>query len=286
MKRWGATLAVLVGLVLGGDAAYARGTDSSGGSSGGRAEVVATAAGQQAKGNKKGKNANKKGKADKPRKKKDGIQVTGIKSFDRVFKEVGDIDRRLSHAENQLRSGRQNLNAALGLPKGTPFADALADLQNKAEGNLRLGLSGGGIPKLEATDAVPSNVQKAVDGFNGFTTNLTSSLDDVGQVSKDISHLVNATSKMPANLMQEFSKSSNGTIGLIEKLFILPKAIKNTTHNVKVVAGLDDRVSLLNHRIQDLVGTVQNSFDGPKTGKGKGNGGGNGKRKGKGKRGR
>jgi len=165
-------------------------------------------------------------------------------------------------------------------------ADALADLQNKAEGNLRLGLSGGGIPKLEATDAIPSNVQKAVDGFNGFTTNLTSSLDDVGQVSKDISHLVNATSKMPANLMQEFSKSSNGTIGLIEKLFILPKAIKNTTHNVKVVAGLDDRVSLLNHRIQDLVGTVQNSFDGPKTGKGKGNGGGNGKRKGKGKRGR
>jgi hypothetical protein len=280
--RW-SQLVVLVGLMLGGDALAA------GGSGGGGASTapVATAAGgggQQAKKGKKGGQ-----QKEKPRKKKDGVQETGIKSFDRVFKEVGDIDGRLADSESQLRKGRQNLNAALGLPKGTPFSDALADLQNKAEGKLRLGVSNGAIPKLEPTDAVPANVQTAVDGFNGFTQNLTASIANVGDLSKDITRLVDATAHMPKNLVDEFSKSSGG-VSIIEKLFVLPKAVKATSHNIKIVTGLDDRVTSLSHRMTDLVDLVNSSFqpmpDKGGRGGGDGRGGGNGKGKGKGKGGK
>lgn len=279
MSRWGAQWVLLLGLAFGGDALAARGDHATGGPA-----VEARAAGQSSKGsqNKKGKAGNDKKKAGK---KKDGVQETGIKSFDKVFREVGDIDQRLSHAENQLRTGRTNLNAALGLPKGTPFADALTDLQSKAGGKLRLAVGGGGIPKLEPTDAVPRNVQVAVDGFNGFTQNLTSSFADVKDLSKDITGLVDATAKMPNNLVKEFTKSSNGSVNLLEKLFVLPKAVKATTHNIKIVTGLDDRVTSLSNRMTDLVQVVNQSFEPahPTRGGNGGKGGGKKKKKGGGR---
>lgn len=276
--RW-SPVVVWFGLVLGGDALAA-----SDGADPGASRPVATAAGGGGQQAKSGKKKGKSGK-DKKRKKKDGVQETGIKSFDRVFKEVGDIDTRLASAESELRLGRQNLNTALGLPKGTPFADALADLQNKAEGKLRLGVSNGAVPKLEPTDAVPSNVQAAVDGFNGFTANLTSSITDVSHLSSDITRLVDATAHMPENLVAEFSKSSGG-VSIIEKLFVLPKAVKATGHNIKIVTGLDDRVTSLSHRMTDLVDLVNDSFA-PMPGKGgKGGHAGDGKGKGKGKGGK
>jgi uncharacterized membrane protein YgcG len=276
--RWVAPLVLVFALVVGGEALAATSASGEGDAPAARAD----GGGKQQ--NKKGKKGGKKS-PDKPRKKKDGIQVTGIKSFDKVFKEVGAIDNRLASAETELRLGRTNLNAALGLPKGTPFADALADLQNKAGGNLRLGLSNGAIPKLEAADAVPANVQNALDGFNGFTENITSSITDVKNLSKDISGLVDATTKMPQNLIAEFSKSSGGGVNIIEKLFILPGAVKATGHNIKIVTGLDDRVTGLSHRMTDLVDVVNSSFK-PMPDKGRGNGGntGDGKGKGKGKK--
>jgi hypothetical protein len=266
----GSPFFVLVGLMLGGDALAAKGADDPASGAQATADGGGRSSDDQAK-----KPAKKKGKKGKGP--KNGIQVTGIESFDKVFREVGDIDERLWSAENELRTGRQNLNAALGLAQGTPFTDALADLQTQAEGKLRLGMSKGAVPKLEATDAIPANVQAAVDGFNGFTTNLTTTLSNVNGLSSDITRLVDATSAMPQNLIKEFSKGDGG-VSIIEKLFVLPKAVKATTHNIEVVTGLDDRVTSLSNRMTDLVSLVHSSFQpadkgGQRQGGGQGGGG-------------
>src|SRR5688500_12959128 len=75
-----------------------------------------------------------KGKED------EGIQLTGIEAFDDVFQRVGEIDKRLTKAEAQLRDGKNSLNEALDLKKGTPLADGLNELKNRAGNKLELSL--------------------------------------------------------------------------------------------------------------------------------------------------
>lgn len=220
---------------------------------------------------------------DKKGKKHTGIEATGIQSIDRVFDRVGEIDRLLADAESELRTGKRNLNTALELKKGTPISDGLAELQDRAEGKLGLAMDGS-IPKLRTTDAVPSNVQSAVDAVNGLTANLTTSVADVQALAPEMQRLVKDAQKLPNRLREEFTKT-NGA-GLIDMLFKLPKASKALTQNIQVTAGLPDRSTALAARMTDILGVLQDEF--PLT-----DGGGNGGRRpaaqpqpGKGKKGK
>jgi hypothetical protein len=186
-----------------------------------------------------------------------GIEPTGIQSFDRVFDRVDEIDSLLSHADAQLRTGKRNLNSALELKKGTPVADGIAELQRRAEGKLGIAMDGA-VPKLTATDAVPTNVQSAVDAVNGLTSNLTASLADLQGLAPQIEGLVKDTQKLPNRLKDEFTKT-NGA-GLLDLLFKLPKTTKALTHDLEVTAGLTGRTTSLTGRITDILGVVQSEF--------------------------
>ena len=113
---------------------------------------------------------NKDDDGDKNGKKKgDQITMTGIDAFDSVFKQVGDIDHTLAGIEGQLRDGKNNLNSALDLKKGTTLADGLAELQKRGGSKIKVATDRGSMPRLEAEDGVPTNVRNAVNAVNDMT---------------------------------------------------------------------------------------------------------------------
>lgn len=187
----------------------------------------------------------------------DAIALTGIQSFDRVFARVGEIDRLLASAESELRTGKRNLNAALELKRGTPLTQGLAELQHRAKGKLGRAMDGR-VPKLHATDAVPSNVSNAVDAVNGLAENLTASLADVQALAPEIERLVNDAQKLPDRLKAEFTRT-NGA-GLVDLVLKLPKTTKALTHDLEITTGLADRTTALTARMTEVLGVLNKEF--------------------------
>lgn len=195
----------------------------------------------------------KKGKED------EGILMTGLPAFDSVFTRVGEIDRRLSASEGQLRSGKNNLNSALDLKRGTPISDGLAELRDRAEGKVSLAVDKQAMPKLKVDQAVPSNVQAAVDAVNAMSGNFATSLTELRALAPEIDGLVKESKKMPARLKDEFAADGGG---VIDKLFTLPKVSKALTHDIGITTGLADRTTSLTSRMTDVLGVVQTEFGG------------------------
>lgn len=204
--------------------------------------------------------AKKKGKDE-------GIIPTGIASFDRVFDRVDAIDGRLSRSEKQVRTSKSNLNTALGLKRNAPVSTALNQLQNKAQGKVKLALDNKAVPKLQVTDAVPANVQKAVDAVNSMTTNFSTTLDELTGMAPEIDQLVKETRKMPTNLKKEFSKRNDG---LLDQIIKLPKAAKALTHDIGVTKGLSGRATSLTREMNGVLGLVRSEFGGGGGGSGGG----------------
>ena len=222
--------------------------------------------------------AKEKGKGKGKGKDEDaGIQMTGIEAFDSVFKKVGQIDRKLTQSEHQLRTGKNNLNAALDLKRGTPLTDGLAELKRRAGNKVELAAGSGAVPKLAVKDAVPSNVANAVNAVNSMTENFAASINELTSLTPEIEQLVKQTSKMPSRLKTEFAKDSN----LIERLFKLPKTTKALTNDIKITTGLADRTTSLTNRMTEVLDVVYSEFGGqgrrPSAGGGNGGGGGGGK---------
>lgn len=200
-----------------------------------------------------------------------GIQMTGIEAFDSVFKKVGQIDRKLVQSENQLRTGKNNLNAALDLKKGTPLSDGLAELKRRAGNKVELAAGNGAVPKLAVKDAVPSNVANAVNAVNSMTENFAASITELTGLAPEIDQLVKQTGKMPSRLKSEFAKDSN----IIERIFKLPKTAKALTNDIKITSGLPDRTTSLTNRMTEVLDVVYSEFGGQGRRPGAG-GGGNG----------
>jgi hypothetical protein len=214
----------------------------------------------------------KKSKGKKGKKGKDDVEIvmTDIKAFDDVFVRVAEIDGTLSKAEKDLRRGRLDLNDALGIKKKTPIADGLAELADRAEGKLQLAVDGQGIPKLEASDAIPTDVQQALDSVNSMTSNFSTSVDELMGLDKEIDKLVKKTGKMPTQLKSEFEGN------LFDTLFKLPKTSKALQGNLQITAGLPDRSAGVAGEMGQTLDIVRSEFrpgDGGKAGGGKTGGG-------------
>jgi len=241
----------------------------------------------------KDKDKDKDDHGDKGKGSETHVQMTGIDAFDSVFKQVDGIDHTLSSIEGQLRDSKNNLNTALALKKGTSVADGLTELKSRAGNKVSLAMDKGTIPKLEANDALPSNVKNAVDAVNQMTSNFGLSIDQLTGLQPDMEKLVKQTGKMPGRLIDEFKKGGNS--GLLDRLFKLPKVAKALKGDLAVTAGLPDRAQGIQDRMNDILGTVEGSFgngpvhhpsgggNGDKDKGGKGNSG-KGKDKDKGKR--
>jgi len=192
--------------------------------------------------------AKKKGKG-----KNNGIQITGIESFDDVFADVKSMDKRLTSANKLLGNAKKELNTALGLKEGTPLKDGIAELRTRADGKIGLGMKGK-IPTLEATDAVPTDVQTGIDAVNQLNSDLVTSIEDLLQVSKDIQSVVKKSKAFPSQVSKEFDG------GLLEKIFKMPKAAKATVHNLGITKELPGKTKKVLTRMQDIEKTVRGEF--------------------------
>ncbi len=165
------------------------------------------------------------------------IEMTGVESFDAVFREVRDVDEKLDAARVSLRSGRDGLNSALGLRKGTPFTDAVGELQQRADGKLQVVLDGGS-PKLAVSDAVPGNVQAAVDSANKSLGDYTTALSDLTAIRDDLDRLVSAAESFPMQV-----KEDAGSLGL--RLSELPAIASTLNHNLGLMENFPNRIEKL-----------------------------------------
>ncbi|RME26043.1 MAG: hypothetical protein D6798_07535 [Deltaproteobacteria bacterium] len=104
------------------------------------------------------------------------IEATNT-SADEVFMAAKEIHDALNDIQTHLKDGTTELNNALGLAEGTPFADALADLQAKAGDKLTVALEGG-KPTFSLADDAPDDVKTAVDSLNRFVEYHMTALDE------------------------------------------------------------------------------------------------------------
>ncbi len=195
----------------------------------------------------------KKDKKSKGKEVPENIELTGLKSFDNVFGEIADIDARLDKAEKALRTAKRDLNTALALEKGTPLKDAIADLQKKSEGKVKVALKGK-QPQLEASDAVPQNITDALTAVNGLTAALVVSVEELASIPGEVKSLQKKTLKFPEKLKSEVL--DNPTMSIKD----IPKTLKVLKGNTVVTAGLPQRSTKVSGRAVSLLEVVAGGF--------------------------
>jgi len=196
-----------------------------------------------------GKKDKNKGKAEAPT-----IEMTGLKSFDKVFTEFQDIDTKIGNAEKAMKVAKRKLNEALELEKGTPLKDGIADLKTKADGKVKVAMKGK-QPTLEASDAVPENVSNAIEAVNDMTEQLTVSIEELASVPEDLKRLSEASADFPSSLKDELSKSG-------AKLTEAPKILKTLKGNVAATTQLPERSGKVATRAGNMVKMVADTFPG------------------------
>ena len=178
------------------------------------------------------------------------IEETGIAAFDDVFSQVREIHETLAKAQTQLAEANDGVATALGLPAGTPLADALAELKEKAAGNLEIAMEGT-VPSIKASDAVPSDVTAAIDAVNSAVSEVSTTIDDLSGLPDQVKSLIDQSKALPAQLkdpaiISEIPKTELLSVG---------KTVKN---NVKATAQTPDLVSGVTSELTGFVDTVKN----------------------------
>jgi len=178
------------------------------------------------------------------------IADTGIAAFDDVFGEVRTIHETLDRASQQLADANSGIATALGLSADTPLATALADLKDKAAGNIEVAMDGG-KPSLKASDAVPENVQAGIDAVNAAVTNVTATVGDLAALPDQVKGLVEKSKAMPAQLKDPAIISGVPKGDLLK----IPKTLKN---NTKALTSTPDKVTSVTSEMTGFVDAVKN----------------------------
>jgi hypothetical protein len=190
------------------------------------------------------------------------IEMTDIKSFDKVFRSAREIDRKVTSAEKEVDRSQKNLNKALGIKNDEPIGKALAQLNKRADHKISVVMDGT-VPKLKATDAVPKNVSDGIDAVNKMTRGFVGSVSDLSGAADEAKKLKTKAQKMPADLRGEMQKDGAGWIELI---FKLPKTAKTLTGNTAIILSLPGRTTRVVKTMTEVVGSVKSEFS---TGKGR-----------------
>ena len=197
------------------------------------------------------KKKGKKGKNSSPK-----VELVGLQSMDGTFKQLRKLDNRVSSAEKEVNKSQRNLNTALGIKNDTPVKKGLQQLQKRAEGKVAV-VTEGDVPKLKATDAVPKNIENAINAVNTMATSFVASISDLETAKKDAEKLSKKVGKMPASVKDEFKKDSGS---FFDVLFKLPKTMKAVNGNVQVATSLPGRTTEVVATMTNIVGTITSTF--------------------------
>ena len=184
------------------------------------------------------------------------VELTDIKSFDKVFRSAREIDRKVTSAEKEVDRSQKNLNKALGIKNDEPISKALAQLNRRADRKITVVMDGS-VPKLKATDAVPKNVEDGIDAVNKMTRGFVGSIADLSGAADESKTLKKRAEAMPGNLKDEMKKDGAGWLDLILKL---PKTAKTLTHNTVIIASLPGRSTRVVKDMTGVVSAVKSEF--------------------------
>ena len=145
----------------------------------------------------------------------------------------------------------------MGLAEGTPLADALEDLKQKAGNKLEL-VKEGTTPTLKASQAVPANVQSAIDSVNTYISTLNGTASALATVPDDARALVSQVTGLPEQLQSDY-KSLNLS------LKDLPATLTQVKTNVEVTKNLPDKAEKVVNQAKKNLTTITGAFGGDAT---------------------
>lgn len=178
------------------------------------------------------------------------IEDTGVAKVDAFYDKVETMVGQLQSAQADMDSANAKLAEALGLAEGTPLADALADLQAKAEGKIELVLEGT-KPTLKPADGCPENVQNAIDATNAMADKLVAAMETVQGVATDIKPLITEAADMPAAIAES-------DLGLKDKAV----ATKTAASNLKTTKQVPVEADALAGKCNDSLQLIKSTFGG------------------------
>lgn len=178
------------------------------------------------------------------------VSMTGIADVDAIFQKAIDPLNNLKAANNALANLNTNLVTALGLPAGTPIADAIADLKTKAEGKITLAMNEKGMPALSPSDAVPANVQKAIDAVNDGVSQAQIAGEKLTELPSQVKEVVAAAMGItPQTLMASGVKPMEA-----------PKQMKTIQSNLKMLGTAPDQAKAFTDQLTSTVSTLKSTF--------------------------
>ena len=181
-------------------------------------------------------------KKKKKKKKAAHVQLTGVKSLDRVFKPLKKIDQKVTKAQKNRRKGKESINAALGLKKGTSLPAAISHLKKEAAGKVRVKMKGGS-PTLEATDALPPDIREGVEAVNVLLKSYPTAVKELAGVPKQATKLVKQAKALPKALKSELTSNPTQAITILRNVGTVKDNIKVATQlpkrATKVTKGLN-----------------------------------------------
>jgi len=161
------------------------------------------------------------------------IVVTNIKAIDDVFAPAGAMLTSLKTAQDGIKAMNTGIVTAMGLPEGTPVADALAELKKAAPGMLTVKMDGM-KPKVDVKPEAPENVKKAVESINAGGEGIVAAIKAMTEIPEQIKTTVDAAKALPAQV-PTIAKDA----GL--KPTEIPKLVKTVGGNVKAVAQIPEQ---------------------------------------------
>lgn len=173
------------------------------------------------------------------------IEETQISSFDETFGKVKDLQTKLQEMNTNIVTANDKITTALGLPQGTPVADALNDLKSKAGDKLTVALDGD-KPKLSLADDAPENLKTAVTATNEAVNLWVDTLGKATTLHQDIMAVKDSAMALPGETPAAFKES-----GLPPTQ--LPKVTKTVQNNVKATT---QTVEMANEVVKSLTTTL------------------------------
>lgn len=176
------------------------------------------------------------------------IVMTGISEFDSVFSKAKTIQDSLDTAHSDLSTAQQHLATELGLANTATVKEALADLQSKAAGKIKVAMKGN-RPSLSASDAVTPDVQKGIDAANALFDTAEKTADTAKGLLPQSQELITACIDFPSKVP-----------GLVNDPVAAAKALKTVGADVKAVKGTPDRINRLASDVETMWNDVKGTF--------------------------
>lgn len=177
------------------------------------------------------------------------IEMTGIAQFDEVFTPARSIQETLDGQKKALTDARTQLNTALGLASDSPVKTAIEDLKGKAEGKIKVAMNGN-TPKLEASEAVPENVQAGIDAVNKLMAACQNTVATGQDLTAQSQELISKASAFPSQVPSLVTGDPAAAA----------KALKQVNANLKAMGTTPERLKMIGNEAMAIINDVRATF--------------------------